>query len=608
MIPGIVAQASTGTSNVAGGVVELLLGFNGTNGQTLIRDEGVRSRPVVMQGNAALTTAQAKFGASSCTFDGNDDAIFVAHGENLEFGSGPFTVDFWYRRTTTSGIRHLIGERPTGSQIGWAITLLSANTIELIITADGSTGIQITSTSAPAANVWNHVAVDRDATGVVRLYVNGVMEATAPFATSVFTKRFGVAIGAQFDFGADFTGQMDEIRIVNGAAMYANDGGFPVPTLPYSRPTQDLAPADDPYFANVLFLNGFDGTRGTNSYQDDSSYHRPLVDLTGTANPANNNQIAPNFNGVFEEDALQLFGTTLHRYADSNDWAFGTDPFTLELWVYQSAWTVWQLIAHRGSGTTDVAWSVATIAGGAIEFIGNDGTNSVQFSSSTTGTDRPLRSWAHIAVDRDATGKYRIYINGKMVASSTSTVQNLKNISRNMTIGSDDAGNIAFSGFMDEIRITRGVARYASDAGFPTPEKRFPRNEAAPGWSVNPSIASDSGFYGPGDVVRCNNGTHNLRKLSRQWFKDGVAISGATGGSYVLQAGDIGSNITCQVTGRNYKGIVSQLSNAVAVVAATYDTGALAPAGDMQSGTDRLIPAGDMQGGSDVLLWKERLS
>lgn len=608
MIPGIVAQASTGVSNVAGGVVELLLGFNGTNGQTLLRDEGVRSRNAIMRGNAALTTAQSKFGGSSATFDGSSDAIFIPPGAGLEFGDGPFTVDFWYRRAVSGGIRHIIGERLSGSNVAWAVTTLNNNSIEVLLTIDGTTGIYLNSTSTPAINVWHHVAIDRDATGECRLYINGVMEDSAHFDDVIFTKRVGISLGGQLDLGASFSGQLDEVRIVKGAAMYASDAGFPVPTLPYARPTKQLVPPDDPYFANVLFLNGFDGPVNTNEHKDNSSYNRKLGDMAGTANPLNNNRISADVLGLFEEECLYFPQTTDMPYPDSDDWFFGTTPFTIELWSYHLNWNVAQLIAQRGSGTTDVSWSLASLAGGGIEFIGNDGSATIQFSSSTTANDRVLNMWNHLAVDRDATGKYRLYINGKMVASSTSAVQNLKNIARPMTLGGTATGDIKFNGYMDEVRITRGVARYASDAGFPCPEQRFPRNEAAPGWSVNPSIVSDSGFYGPGDVVRCNNGTHNLRKLSRQWFKDGVAIGGATGGSYVLQAGDVGSNIACEVTGRNYKGIVSQLSNAVAVVTPTFSTGALAPAGDMQDGTDRLIPAGDMQTGGDVLLWKERLS
>lgn len=603
MIPGIVAQAAPGTAAPSGdGVVELLLGFNGADGAQNIRDEGVRSRPINFAGNAALTTAQAKFGVSSCTFDGTNDSVNVAPGDGLLFADGPFTVDFWVRRTGSSGVRHLVGERYSATNIGWAITLLTGNTIEVLMTADGSTGSAITGAINVPLNTWTHIAVDRDLLGKVRLYVNGVLDGSMTFNSVIYTQRQGVCIGTQFDKGGDFAGQIDELRIIKGEAFWGDDGGFAVPTVAYPRPAQDLIPADDANFASVLFLLGADGTPGSTRFIDDSSYHR-VNGLDGVGNIISTAKF-----GVFEEEALRLPGTSLMQYLDSNDWAFGTDPFTIEMWVLQSAWTTWQLIAQRGSGsTTNVAWAIASLGSGSVELIARSSTTTVQFNTPTTD-QRVLDNWQHVAVDRDAGGTYRIYVNGVMRASSAQPGHSIQNVAQAMTIGSDNTNSLNFVGYMDEIRITRGVARYATDGSFSVPNKRYPRNEAAPAWTVNPSIVSDSGYYGPGDIVRCDQGTHNLRKITYQWRKDGVAISGATGSSYTIQGGDVGSTITCAVTGRNYKGIVTQVSNGVAAVTPTYDTGALAPAGDMQSGSDRLIPAGDMQSGSDVLLWKERLT
>lgn len=60
--------------------------------------------------------------------------------------------------------------------------------------------------------------------------------------------------------------------------------------------------------------------------------------------------------------------------------------------------------------------------------------------------------------------------------------------------------------------------------------------------------------------------------LTRQWFADGVEIDGATGGTYVPVAGDIGKEITLTVTATNPAGTVSATSEPTAAVVA-----ALAP-------------------------------
>lgn len=607
MIPGIVAQAVAGASSGGSdGVVELLLGFNGTNGSTLYRDEGVRSRPVSFFADAQITTAQSKFGGSSLNLDGSGDAVFIAPGEGVNPRAEPFTVDFWMRRTSTSSIRHIIGEaQGQGStNVAWAFTLLNDNTLEFKASPDGFTFTYLTTPSAIPVNTWTHIALDRDPTGYTRLYVNGVMvdSESSAFDFAIAYLGIGISIGNIANGTSSWTGfqgQLDEIRFVKNQAMYASDSGFTPPTAAYGRPAQLLTPDTDPYFGNVLFLLGGEGERGYVDFKDDSSYHRAISDGgTGSTTPIVVSNVD---NGVFQEDAVRFRGAGRMQVPDSNDWAFGTDPFTVEAWVKQSSWTVYQIIAHRGSGTTDVAWSLATIGSGAIEFIGNDGSNTVQFNTPTTGVGlRAWNNWQHLAVDRDATGKYRLYINGICRATSTSTVQNLKNISQPMTVGSDAVGNIQFVGHMDEIRVTRGVARYATDTEFLVPEKRFSRNEDAPGWTVNPALVYT--FTAPGDTITCTLGTNNLRKITRQWLKDGNPIAGQTSDSYKLQPGDLGSLITCRVQGRNYNGFATFTPDPITVVSATFATG------QILTGTDRLVPDGDMQSGTDALLWRERLT
>lgn len=56
--------------------------------------------------------------------------------------------------------------------------------------------------------------------------------------------------------------------------------------------------------------------------------------------------------------------------------------------------------------------------------------------------------------------------------------------------------------------------------------------------------------------------------LTRQWLRDGVAISGATGTTLVLSAPDVGHKISITETATNTAGAVSSTSNQTATVAA----------------------------------------
>lgn len=75
-----------------------------------------------------------------------------------------------------------------------------------------------------------------------------------------------------------------------------------------------------------------------------------------------------------------------------------------------------------------------------------------------------------------------------------------------------------------------------------------------------------------GQTLTASNGTWTgtaTITYARQWKRDGVAISGATGATYVLVAGDVGKTITVTVTATNGVGAVSVTSAGRGPVTAT---------------------------------------
>ena len=70
-----------------------------------------------------------------------------------------------------------------------------------------------------------------------------------------------------------------------------------------------------------------------------------------------------------------------------------------------------------------------------------------------------------------------------------------------------------------------------------------------PTFTAAPSI---SGTAQSGQTLTGSSGTIVRGSVSaRQWRRDGVAIGGATGATYVLQAADVGKVITLAVTAVN---------------------------------------------------------
>jgi hypothetical protein len=94
--------------------------------------------------------------------------------------------------------------------------------------------------------------------------------------------------------------------------------------------------------------------------------------------------------------------------------------------------------------------------------------------------------------------------------------------------------------------------------------------DPGPGVPVNTALPSIGGTPTEGETLTAFNGTWTGAApiaYARQWKRDGVAISGATGGTYVPQAGDVGELVAVTVTATNDAGFASATSPAVGPIA-----------------------------------------
>jgi hypothetical protein len=231
------------------------------------------------------------------------------------------------------------------------------------------------------------------------------------------------------------------------------------------RPSGSAGPSD-PYWSSVVLLLHCDGTNGSTTFTDSSSSNK-----TATAN--GNAQITttnPKFgSGAYLGDGNSDSVT----FADTDDWHFGSGDWTVEFWLNLSnnAGASKQIIAQRNSGVfcpfllqTNSgilqAWlslNNATWTGGASPTI----------NSATTIANN---TWYHIALCRGGTS-VRLFIDGTQVGStyniSTNSFTNSANV---MNIGGYSTSCV--TGRIDELRITKGVARYT--ANFTAPTEAFP--------------------------------------------------------------------------------------------------------------------------------------
>lgn len=217
-----------------------------------------------------------------------------------------------------------------------------------------------------------------------------------------------------------------------------------------------VAPTD-PDFADVSLLLHGDGTDGSTTFTDSSSNN-----FTVTAN--GNAQIDTSV-VKYGTGSMQFDGSGDYLGAGSNaEYAFGSGDFTIEMWVYRNgSQSTFAGLASTGSsfGSTNYQFgfgdsnNIRFLIGGSTDFnIGSSTINDAQ--------------WYHIAVTRSGS-TVRFFLDGVLTDSGT----NSNTLSDSLLkIGVNRGGSIYFSGYIDDFRITKGVARYT--ANFTPPTAAFP--------------------------------------------------------------------------------------------------------------------------------------
>lgn len=228
----------------------------------------------------------------------------------------------------------------------------------------------------------------------------------------------------------------------------------------------------------VLMLHG-NGTNGSTSFTDSSSGGK-----TVTANGSAQVSTAQSKFGGAAASFTGSSGTYL-TVPDSADFNFGTGNFTVDFWVRFNAITVEDGligISNTASGQDLNNTFILRIDAG--------NSSNMQFylrSGGTTLIDQTVAhgmstgNWYHIALIRGWGGNansWAVTVNGSSIMTFTSSAT-VPDFTSNLRIGDDPrAGNSPLNGYLDEIRISKGVARWTSGFTPPTSEYTTPASSA----------------------------------------------------------------------------------------------------------------------------------
>ena len=389
-------------------------------------------------------------------FDGTGDSLTISSATGLcNFTTGEaFTFQCWIYRLGT------------GSQI---FIQGGANTFQITVLAStggftyGKSGVSdlFYGVGACPLSTWTHVTLCRNTSSQSRMWVNGVSVASSSSDTYAFNAA-STSIGANNPPTSSFVnGILSDMRIIKGQALYdpTSSANIAVPTAPLTAVT------------NTSFLLNF-----TNAAILDNA-------MMAVPETVGNAQI---------DTTIKKYGTGSLKFDGTGDYlavrnnpafSFGTGDFTIECWAYIAGNSsldnggnrvagIFSGYSTTGTSTSSYTFEILgnpTTTGTGLGFYNN--VSNVQTSVVAT-TAIAQNTWHHIAVARSGTTT-RLFLNGSIVGSGTLGNQN---VNTDYTINIGRLGLAGYlqelNGYIDDLRITKGVARYTTN--FTAPTAAFP--------------------------------------------------------------------------------------------------------------------------------------
>ena len=373
-------------------------------------------------------------------FDGTGDYLTVADNTAFEFGSGDFTIEGWFYALSVASDTTIVSKwtaTGTANSNSWLLFVTSGVATFWTSTNGSAVDVNI-SGGTVTVNSWNHIAVSRSG-NTYSLYLNGTRTATTTNSNSLADVATVVAIGRYS--GGTFgymNGYISNARIVKGTAVYTGST-YTVPTTPLTAVTN-----------TQLLLNY------TNGGITDAAAKNVLETVGGAS--------ISTAQSKWGGSAMYLDGNGDYLTIPNNVlFALGTGDFTIECWVYSIAGSnngVWQLASSAFPGSAGLA--VAANGGAWTVYYGST-SQGHGFGSIGTGT------WQHVALVRQS-GSLYIYSNGVKYTVAASDTTNYTYTT--LVIGGYYSTSFLWNGYINDLRITRGYARYT--ANFTPPTAAFP--------------------------------------------------------------------------------------------------------------------------------------
>ena len=362
----------------------------------------------------------------SVYFDGSGDYLSTPNPLSL---SGDFTVSAWVYPEGTSKVQVVASpDLSPNNQF-----FIDAN--DFMGTYDGNTTNNAQGVGVKR-NAWNYLVWSRTGSSL-NMYVNGQQASNSPSSTNTYNlQRIGILASSN----GPMLGYISDLQIKTSSTSAAN--AVP-PTAPLSSS------------GTTLHIQGTDASIIDKSQ---GSNLKLVGNTTGSTTQVK-------FVG---SKSMYFDGTGDYLTTENNsNFNLGTGALTVELWYYltnSQNHTLFELHDGwpNGAGTAydnNRAKMVITFT----KILLSDGTATICDYTET----QVINQWRHWAWSRDASGNNRFYLNGTQIGTTTSSLNNL--ITPIVDLGRRaETDGTYMQGYIQDFRITKGLARYTSNFTPPT--------------------------------------------------------------------------------------------------------------------------------------------
>jgi len=367
----------------------------------------------------------------SVYFDGSGDYLTVSSNIHDNIGTGDFTAEAWvYLDEAIGSNRGIFGSGSSDGDDQFTLLLLSSGVLYFDY---GGTQDYVQTGVVFTANMWHHIALTRSGTSL-NFWLNGTSVGSATLSADIGgASNFTVGSGR----GIVWKGYITDARVVTGTAVY---------TTNFTPPTEPLTA-----------ISGTQLLTCTNKHEVWDAASGDRLSLVGSADASTTQYKWSN--------SLYVTGGSDRLEVSNADWVIGTQDFTIEMWIRASgivSGDAYVFYDQRNANDNINPAPCLYVYGMTVRYF-------------VTGSDRIVSSsaisndtWYHIAVVRSSSTT-TLYLDGTSQGTYSDSNNYIANSTGRPFIGGDArTSSIGWQGYIEDVRVTNGLARYTSNFTPPT--------------------------------------------------------------------------------------------------------------------------------------------